>query len=223
MTDRILLSEWAGGSTTPGLLGMADLRPACPLCGHPTMDCTHHFEGATTMAGNTSNKTATTSEDPKTSAELKDAATSDAGTADGKPTGAEKQAQAQKAETDAVIKSDPTEGGTTAEAGLATAGVGDDAVVIRKGEEVDSSLYATSDVKDPYVVLQKDVVEEFYFPNTKRPSHRLLFRKGDTVRQSQLDALKAPEAPGDDVAAQLRAQVDSTTLASGTGATGVVR
>lgn len=208
MTDRILLSEWAGSTNAPRLLG-ADTRPACPICGHPSMDCTHDTPSLKEriMAEATSKTSPTT----KTGTP----------TADGKPTGAEKQAQAQVAEQEAVVQTDPTEGGANAEAGLTTAGVGDDAVVLRVGEALPASAYASTDETDPFVTLQKDVMEEFFFPGTKRPSYRLAFTKGQTVRQSAIDAVTGRLAakPGDKrPEPTLESHIDSSTLASGTGA-----
>lgn len=40
--DHILLSEWAGADIGPRFLGASQRRDPCPVCGHPTMDCTTH-------------------------------------------------------------------------------------------------------------------------------------------------------------------------------------
>lgn len=40
--QHILLSEWAGDDNVPRLLGASSPRPPCPVCGHPTGDCTTH-------------------------------------------------------------------------------------------------------------------------------------------------------------------------------------
>jgi hypothetical protein len=61
-----------------------------------------------------------------------------------------------------------------------------------KGDAKAASISAeASDDNDPLVVVQDDVYEEFYFENTQRPAYRLLFTKGQVVKQSQLDAVHA--------------------------------
>ncbi len=43
---HVLLSEWAGRypSSVPTFLGGQPHRSPCPICGHPTGDCTTHLE-----------------------------------------------------------------------------------------------------------------------------------------------------------------------------------
>ena len=130
-------------------------------------------------------------------------------------TAAEKSAQNQADEVNAVVDTDPTEGGRTADAGLATAGVGDDAVLVRRGDTMDKSVYEAGTDDDPFVTVQKDVVEEFFFPGTKRPAYRVAFVKGQTVRKWAIDALSAKVPEGEP---ELRDYIDSSTFASGTGA-----
>lgn len=128
-------------------------------------------------------------------------------TTDKTKTGARKAAQDQAQEIEDVKQSDVTAGGEAAE-------------VIGVEDGVTEGLYSTTE-GEQYVTLNKDVLEEFYYPDTKRPAYRVLFTKGQVVPKSQIDAYNAQveaakaaaDLEGDD---KVRATIDSTTLASGT-------
>lgn len=63
-----------------------------------------------------------------------------------------------------------------------------------KGESGDVALSSvTTDAGDgdALVEVTEDVFEEFYYPDTKRPSYRLLLHKGQIVKKSELEALTA--------------------------------
>lgn len=191
-SDQILLSEWARPSNGAGLLGAGFDRPSCPICGHPTMDCTHDVpEGRTLMATSTNAKSTTT----------------------------------EKPADDAGSNTNPTTGEPLQVDGTTTQHPTGDAIVVTAEAAAASSLYKKVTDADQLVELNSDVVEEFYFPGTKRPSYRVAFTRGQIVRKSDIDALNArvkaareladprpSEAPG------LEDYVDSTTLASGTNA-----
>lgn len=92
-------------------------------------------------------------------------------------------------------------------------------VVIGAEKEIDSGLYEDAS-SEQYVTLTKDVVEEFFYPNTKRPAYRTLYAAGQTVQLRALEdhnarvaAAKAGPLEGDALAADL---IDNSTLASGT-------
>jgi hypothetical protein len=134
-------------------------------------------------------------------------------------TGGAKLAENQAQEVKDVIASDVTDAGLNKD--LATAGVGDDATVIKLEDSVDRSAYEITDTAE-FVTLQRDLVEEFYFPDTKRPSYRLLYTKGQVVSRAAIEAYNADvelankrrENGGIDPANP--AGIDSTTIASGT-------
>ena len=107
-------------------------------------------------------------------------------TKDAKPekTGAAKLAQSQQDEVQGVIDTDPTA------TDVPTAGTGENADVIRLADEVGNEFYDESDGAT-MVTLKKDVVEEFFYPNTRRPSYRLLYTKGQVVAKSVVDAYNA--------------------------------
>lgn len=119
---------------------------------------------------------------------------------DDKPTGAELQ-------TDQAPE--------VAEPGAGAGTGGDEAAVVKADEEISDSLFAKTEPGEEYVTLAKDVVEEFYFPDTKRPSYRLLFTKGQVVRRSEIDALNSRVAARR-AATEGEFLIDSTTVASGT-------
>lgn len=123
-----------------------------------------------------------------------------------------KAAEDQAADTKAVIDSDPTDAGVNDD--LATAGAGKDTVLIKADGTVEDSAFDATDSEE-FVTLNKDIVEEFFYPNTKRPAYRILHTKGQTVRKSIVDQYN--EAAKADRAAF---QIDSSTLASGTKAPG---
>lgn len=135
-------------------------------------------------------------------------------------TGGAKSATNQLAEVEGVMQTDPTEAGRNND--LAGAGVGPDAVLLRADEEIGDDLIEDASSAQ-FVTLSKDVVEEFVYPGTKRPAHRLLFTKGQVVPRDRIDALnagvqaRAAEAERDgDPDPKNPAGIDSTTLASGT-------
>jgi hypothetical protein len=168
--DRILLSEWAGDTNVPRLLGMGSDRSACPVCGHPTGDCTHdHYVEVRKIMAETQKK--------------------------GAGLGAD-QDNLQ-----------------TSQAPEVAAPEGDDVVVIKSDGKVEDSLFAKVEAGDELVTLAKDVVEEFYYPGTKRASYRLLYTKGQVVRRSDVERTNA-RADGSVVSEENPAGIDSTTLVS---------
>lgn len=211
----ILLSEWAGDSNVPRLLGGGYDRSPCPICGHPTGDCTHDVPGGHLMANDQQDKS-------KTAAAAAAKHADDNPTAKGN-TGAEKQAGSQLKEVGQGIQSDPTEAGANEE--LATAGVGDDAVLSKLDEELPSSIYEVAGGAE-YVTLQRDIVEEFFYPDTKRPSYRLLYTKGQVVSKAAIEAyndgVRAANARrAGEVDEANPAGIDSTTIAAGTRVPGL--
>lgn len=63
----------------------------------------------------------------------------------------------------------------------------DGKIVRAEREENDTELPELGDA-DTAMVVEENVYQEFYPPNTKRPSYRLLFHKGQVVMKSQYDA-----------------------------------
>lgn len=98
-------------------------------------------------------------------------------------TGAAKVAQEQQKETEAQRggASEPTAGGSE----FAPSGR-----VIKAGEPV--TLESADVDTDAFVVVKEDVYQEFYPENSRRPSYRLLFHKGQTVARSAVE--RADEA-----------------------------
>jgi len=99
---------------------------------------------------------------------------------------------------------------------------GDDTVVIRSTDQIDSGLFTDKGQTDKLVVVDKDVYEEFYFPGTKRPSHRLLYTAGQVVKQSDLDRINASRKAAAE-ADPAEFPIDPTTIASGTKVDGPVK
>lgn len=94
------------------------------------------------------------------------------------------QAEAQS-QPDEVEPAGPlVEGGP---APVATAG--SDALVVKPSDKIEG-VFADAE-QAPYVTLTRDVVEEFYFPGTIRPAHRILFTKGQTVARAVIDRLNS--------------------------------
>lgn len=98
-------------------------------------------------------------------------------------------------------------------------------VVLGADDTVSASHYDETDA-NTFVTLTKDVVEEFYFPDTRRPSYRVLYHAGQVVNKKVLDAYnqateqaKALRKTGG-VDPKNPAGIDSTTLASGTKVAG---
>lgn len=86
-------------------------------------------------------------------------------------------------------------------------------------DTVADSLYDDAET-EAFVTLKQDVIEEFHYPNTTRPAYRVLYTKGQRVQKSAIDAYNAAtearkKGPLEGDAAVV-AQIDSTTLASGT-------
>jgi hypothetical protein len=77
---------------------------------------------------------------------------------------------------------------------FANAAIASKPVELEEGGKVKESLYKSLEASDELVVVTKDIVEEFYFPDTKRPSSRLLFTKGQVVRKADIDAHNARAA-----------------------------
>lgn len=131
------------------------------------------------------------------------------GGAGAKPVAAD-MAAANAAEVRAVIDNDPGEA------------LG--AKVVRVDGTIDAGSYDESD-GEKVATLKEPLLEEFFFPDTKRPSYRIKYPAGmavpvreieaynaDTELQNRLRGLK----PGEHLDPQNPAGIDSTTLASGT-------
>lgn len=96
-----------------------------------------------------------------------------------------------------------------------------DAVVIKATGEIDSGLFTDAGETDKLVTVDKDVYEEFYFPGTTRPSHRLLYVAGQVVKQSDLDRINRSRAAAEKADGS-EFPLDPTTIASGTKVDGPV-
>lgn len=129
---------------------------------------------------------------------------------DTKKTGAAKSANDQNAEIAGVIESDPT--------GSALDG---DATVVKVEDGVTPVAYDEGEGVT-MVTIKGDMLEEFYFPDTRRPSYRLLYHAGQVVPKSVVDAYNADVerakvlADNGGVDPENPAGIDSTTIASGT-------
>lgn len=134
----------------------------------------------------------------------------------------ESSAPAENASAAPVVENATPSAPTEAEIKKSAKDVADanDAVVVAVDGTVESGYYDENDNNEVYVTLNKDVLEEFYYPDTKRPSYRVLYTKGQVVAKSLIDAYnatveaRAAGAPEGDEA--VRATIDTTTLASGT-------
>lgn len=186
---HINFSEWADGRVPQDLHN----RTPCPLCGHPTGDCTHHLGGPIVMSSTPSQS--------KQADNLKK-------TASGVDPVNKDHAAQNAATVQSVIDTDPGEA-----TGMS---------VVRVDGTVDKGLYDESD-GETYVTLKEPVLEEFFFPDTKRPSYRVLYHKGQVVKKSVVDAYNADtelqnklrENPGALNPAN-PADIDSSTLHAGT-------
>jgi hypothetical protein len=122
--------------------------------------------------------------------------------AGGKEPSAQGLAQSAAAEIAVAIKTTPAE-----------VEFGDSEVVDADDADKLEGLL-TAHEGETFVRLEKEVLETFYYPDTKRPSHRVLFHKGQVVARSVIEeraaAIRAAKATG------VAAQIDATTLASGT-------
>lgn len=200
--DRILFAEWGSAYQGASLLGAGFERSPCPICGHPTMDCTHDVPGGLISMATKSKSTDAPAEGTAPTEGTEQGTTTDEGT---------------------TIKAAGA-GEPTKEAGrepVATAGTREGTVTVEATDKIEGVYEESS--SSTFVTITKDVIETFYYPNTKTPSQRVLFAKGQVVPKSTIDALNAnveaarKRAESDEVA--LEDYVDSTTLASGTGAT----
>ena len=77
-------------------------------------------------------------------------------------------------------------------------------------------LYDAADT-DEMLVLKQDVLEEFVYPGTRRPSYRIAYHKGQVVARSTLLARAAELRLATADRSDLRNYIDPTTFASGTG------
>lgn len=93
---------------------------------------------------------------------------------------------------------------------------GDAALVAADDPDSIESLIEAGDT-DEIVVLKQDVVEEFRYPGTKRPSYRVLYHKGQAIQRSVLAARAAEIRAANADRTDLASYIDATTLASGTG------
>lgn len=129
---------------------------------------------------------------------------------DATKTGASKIAQAQVDEVESVRQTEPGSGR-----------FGADTTVVKVDDGVDAVAYDESDGAT-MVTIKGEMVEEFYFPDTTRPSYRTLYHAGQVVPKSVVDEYNAAVArrkqlaENDGVDPANPAGVDSTTLASGT-------
>jgi hypothetical protein len=124
-----------------------------------------------------------------------------------------KSATAEAVKEREGVTTDRAAEATAVAAGTVSAPPAENAVVIGAGDKV--SDFNDAGAGEEMVQLTKDVYEEFYFPNTKRPSYRLLFTEGQVVSKKVVEAIGAAvdEAELDKVNP---ARIDSSTLASGT-------
>lgn len=107
-------------------------------------------------------------------------------------------------------------------AGTTSAPLDEDGVVIGGEDTVSDFEEGGGQVM---VTLTKNVYEEFYFPNTNRPSYRLLYTKGQVIPKSTIEALndevearkaRNQRAASGELDESNPAGIDSSTLASGT-------
>lgn len=92
-------------------------------------------------------------------------------------------------------------------------------VVVGVHDELDESAFKVASGQETFVEVAKDVVETFYYPGTRRPAQRILFSKGSIVPRSAIESYNAATRSRSADPEALENYVDSTTLASGTGAT----
>lgn len=71
---------------------------------------------------------------------------------------------------------------------------GRDPLHIGYGETVDESAFLADAHTTSFVEITRDVVESFYYPNTKRPAQRVVFTKGQVVPRAQVEAYLAAGA-----------------------------
>lgn len=123
----------------------------------------------------------------------------------------QKIADANRAEVASVVGTTPRE-------------VENGATLLKSGATVSEKVIDLDE--GTTVTLKEDVVEEFYYPDTKRPSYRLRYRKGQTVPRTVIEqhnanvkarARAAEFAEKGEVDPDNPAGIDSSTLHSGTG------
>lgn len=98
------------------------------------------------------------------------------------------------------------------------AAVRDGEAALLKADDADGiEQYLEPAGQDELVVLKQDVLEEFVYPGTRRPSFRVAFHKGQVVARSVIAARAAEIRAASADRTKLENYIDSTTLASGTG------
>lgn len=160
-------------------------------------------------------------ESPSTDQEATSAeATSTQADGNDQPTNAGLQADGSQPENGAAQVDGSPEGSDIPEGPvLHTAGTDpENTVVIGLDDELDEATFKVASGQETFVEVAKDVVETFYYPGTKRPAQRILFTKGSVVPKSAIDAYNAATRARKDDPNALENYVDSTTIASGTGA-----
>ena len=125
--------------------------------------------------------------------------------------------QQQNKVIDAAKEEDPTRTAAV----IPTAGTGSDAVLVRADQEIPEAMFEAAATED-MVRLTAPLVGEFFYPNTVRPSYKILHTVGEIVPRSVVDAhnagvrLRKLLADNDGVDPANPAGIDSTTIASGT-------
>jgi len=101
---------------------------------------------------------------------------------------------------------------------------GDAVLVTSEPEGSDVSAYVEDASSAAVVVIKQDIIERFFYPDTKRPAFRQLYVKGQTVQRAVLEErLAGIRAAGSTIQARSGvldpanpAGVDASTLAAGT-------
>jgi hypothetical protein len=110
---------------------------------------------------------------------------------------------------DAQIAPEPAEPAEVAEGGATKVSYDDpDALEALAGASAQGS---------GFVRIDRDVVREFYFPKTTRPSYELLYHAGQLVSQAALTARAASLRAALADRTRLENYIDGSTYASGTG------
>lgn len=215
--EEFLLSGVAErlGLAAPPPAALVYGRGPCVICSHPTGDCVGLGHQELVMGQSTSKTAAAGGSPGRNTDEGKVAGVAGGNPADepqkpgdaSKVQGGAKIERTNAAERQAVINTDPTEG--------------TDAELIRADDPDALERLVATATTDELVELQSDVVEEFYYPDTKRPSYRVLYNKGQRVLRSVLDQRArdirlARAGASENPVERLAATVDATTLAAGT-------
>lgn len=114
-----------------------------------------------------------------------------------------------------AIKDSPVDAPQTAD---------NDVELVKLEDTVSDGVYEVTDTAE-FVTLSRDIVEEFYFPDTKRPSYRLLYTKGQVVPRAAIEAYNADTKAANELRSnggvdpKNPAGIDATTIASGTRVT----